>query len=512
MIPKIEGVGSEIVRVGCPYHGIHNGDSIHLTAGGTKSFPNSTRHPVWGRTLVSRSPYIQPTTVSAADALDDAADGREWRDYSLLSGTHSWIGGVTLGNGFKPGSWVYYDPNGTPWLIHARAYPIGTAGQIKITVTLSGMVGVPQIDWLPSSDIVILDTVVSRQSPPSIYAEDPVMIDRADYDYLAQPNESGNLAFLNLYLTSVTNEILTHRTVLRYLTRHKGFKLATLTLDSTYLLTISGTGDLTQGSLGAGIGAALTPDKNYTDLHTSSYVNNDTSSDNGPVYWSGYVEDFIGYGTYDERVVISEHNTNEIYTVMARVFVGNSESEISLRTSSTYDLSSDRSGYAEAREALHQGIMLWVIDSVSGTYSKVVRSTYTSTLQCGAATYVHGYSLNVTTTASLVETGSGIIPSKMIAWENEVATTTETGSKIDRITLVHGNILYARHWSITLPSTYSLYGTYGHTETTTIANWYHPVYLNADTLNDVTYQPILGEFTEIRASGPYIGPYGACYV
>lgn len=99
---------------GCPWRGLWRSGALELPNGSTRPAPGlSGVDP--GDTFLQRMPWAPGATRTPEEAAADAAAGRQWPDYFLLSGTGRYIYGQ-----LKPWSvegWVYAAPDGTAWQV-----------------------------------------------------------------------------------------------------------------------------------------------------------------------------------------------------------------------------------------------------------------------------------------------------------------------------------------------------------------------------------------------------------
>lgn len=91
---KLDDEGLDRVRLfGQPYHGLWKAGSIALLNGTQKPCPA----PIGGGVTLLRVPGQPPVSRTTAELAADAAAGREWRDYGLISGGR--YGAMDLGSG-----------------------------------------------------------------------------------------------------------------------------------------------------------------------------------------------------------------------------------------------------------------------------------------------------------------------------------------------------------------------------------------------------------------------------
>jgi hypothetical protein len=99
---------SRAVRIGQPYHGLLTDGVLTLSTGAKISFPGSPLGDCYKFVVPGASLSIAPTEVAL-----EAAQGREWRSYALLSGRARSYAGLEVG----ADAWLYADENGDVWRI-----------------------------------------------------------------------------------------------------------------------------------------------------------------------------------------------------------------------------------------------------------------------------------------------------------------------------------------------------------------------------------------------------------
>lgn len=95
-------------RLGQPYHGLVVGGELTLSTGAKLPFPGSS-----GDCYKLEVPGTPALEMSPEEVAIEAAAGREWRTYALLSGRARLYGGVVVGTN----AWLYAAPDGTVWRI-----------------------------------------------------------------------------------------------------------------------------------------------------------------------------------------------------------------------------------------------------------------------------------------------------------------------------------------------------------------------------------------------------------
>lgn len=95
-------------RLGQPYHGLVTDGELTLSTGVKLGFPGA-----FGDCYLLQVPGVAPLEMSPEEVAIEAAAGREWRTYALLSGRARQYGGVAVGTN----AWLYAAPDGTVWRI-----------------------------------------------------------------------------------------------------------------------------------------------------------------------------------------------------------------------------------------------------------------------------------------------------------------------------------------------------------------------------------------------------------
>lgn len=124
-----------------PWHGLWKAGQMALPNATNKAMPDphvfSFDAVGYGNVSVIRRPGWTAPARTPAEAAADAAAGKGWRGYALISGTWRNVGSERLNNGF-----VYFDPAGKAWWIQWTSVhqprPVGHAEPdlCSITVTI----------------------------------------------------------------------------------------------------------------------------------------------------------------------------------------------------------------------------------------------------------------------------------------------------------------------------------------------------------------------------------------
>lgn len=99
---------SRPVRMGQPYHGLLIDGVLTLSTGAKISFSGSPLGDCYKFVVPGTSLSMTPVEVAS-----EAAQGREWRSYALLSGRTRSYAGIEVG----ADAWLYADANGDVWRI-----------------------------------------------------------------------------------------------------------------------------------------------------------------------------------------------------------------------------------------------------------------------------------------------------------------------------------------------------------------------------------------------------------
>lgn len=136
----------EVPVFGVPWHGVirRTEDAAEL------ELPNAATLPWvppvatedgwgWGHTYLQRMPWAPGAARSIEQATVDTAEGRQWLDYALLSGSQQHLCGTALTG------WIYAAPDGTAWHINASHllsnYSGGSSYSGAWTVRRMGRIG-----------------------------------------------------------------------------------------------------------------------------------------------------------------------------------------------------------------------------------------------------------------------------------------------------------------------------------------------------------------------------------
>lgn len=227
------------VRIGNPWHGQANGAVLKR--------PGFTDIPFAAPQSQGCDIIRNPVVPSLAPLADDDAQGREWRDYALLSGWERRLYGVALGQN----RWIYCDPNGTPWLV-AATLSVDTGAQTAIArVTLAARFGL-----IGAGDQTVNRDLASLVIDYSAYYDDWGG-DLAPTGAMVSQNEDGSAAYLNLY-TEHDEPGLYDFQIGRYdcgvSTQDLGQYLK---LRAVLHCALTGTGSTTDGQIGDGISCAV---------------------------------------------------------------------------------------------------------------------------------------------------------------------------------------------------------------------------------------------------------------
>jgi hypothetical protein len=176
----------KINQVGWPYHGLVTDDALEYKSGSTADYPAQS-YPMWHKFQGNRrnAPPRDSTQQTA-----DASAGRQWLDYAIIAGHESVVAGQKLG----PGRWLYSDPNGNNWILHAFVtLNKPTTGHAQLTLQLEGLFGRFDGNTYPAltKELATLDL-------GSVYtAYTDIDTDAAKYWFL-EPNLTGSAGYINI--------------------------------------------------------------------------------------------------------------------------------------------------------------------------------------------------------------------------------------------------------------------------------------------------------------------------
>ena len=117
------GPPGRIVTWGSPWHGPCQDGNVTLPNDQQMAYSQTDQGGSGGDVIVFRPPGTKLPKRPAEWEAADAAAGREWRDYALVTG---WVTrclyGKSLGKGH--GCWLYAAPDGSRWLISTMSVPV----------------------------------------------------------------------------------------------------------------------------------------------------------------------------------------------------------------------------------------------------------------------------------------------------------------------------------------------------------------------------------------------------
>jgi hypothetical protein len=256
-------------EIGMPWHGLAvNG--ILTTPAGTVATHND--FGASGQTLVFRNPGAPGVNRNTAEAALDAALGREWRDYVLLTGETRHVNGS---DSWELGrlAWLYADTNGRCWRMTADIVKSGA--QMDVEIWRRELFGHFGRDY---SGIVDERLSVLTWTPtiPSWYTG---TFTAANYvaaaNLIALPNADGSDIVINVIGSGIENGKWFDEEFPESATSGGS-------LIGVLRVTISGAGD--KEGTGNGISASLTEEGTHASLITaSSFV--DLNPHGSPYTW-----------------------------------------------------------------------------------------------------------------------------------------------------------------------------------------------------------------------------------
>ena len=130
-LPDIKDVGivADFVRWGYPWHGLCRGGSVVLPDASTRS----VAQPSGGDVLALRVPGTAAIDLTPAEIVAEAAQGREWYDYTVMSGAAHSFYETPIGSN----SWIWAKSATEKWRVVLSVATIGTVAGPSTTVTIN---------------------------------------------------------------------------------------------------------------------------------------------------------------------------------------------------------------------------------------------------------------------------------------------------------------------------------------------------------------------------------------
>lgn len=292
--------------IGHPFHG--------LSTSGVLELPNSDTisigHIPYGPSIVMRHPSPPISNRTALQLADDAAQGKEWRDYALVQYESGHLNGSVLGLNNR----IYIDPAGTPWLIEFSFGAFDASLTRAISFTLKSPFGrFSDTEYPPIDRVLDSDTLTFDDSDGSEY---PHM-------RLFTHNETGSAFKSNHYMYRKTTSGIA---AIRCNVVIDVDLFVSQRLKKIVTWTITGTGDLNIPTLGDGITGTISvetiPEPQYSPQPPGITRNNHQTDGALPVICA------IG-GTIDLGVTLTEFTE-----VIGETYDGNSVNRIEFDYSS----------------------------------------------------------------------------------------------------------------------------------------------------------------------------------
>lgn len=122
---------AEVRAWGHTSHGLCTSGVLDLGGGHSASYPQPVG-PLGGRTLLVQAAHAPGSGMSAPEAAAEAAEGRRWLDYALLSGSRSQYCSVPTDV-----EWIYIDSTGTRWGVTMETSFTNLQGTITFNFTFT---------------------------------------------------------------------------------------------------------------------------------------------------------------------------------------------------------------------------------------------------------------------------------------------------------------------------------------------------------------------------------------
>lgn len=127
---KDSGALAGFVRWGWPYHGLCTNVTI---AGSGKTIPQPLNGNTW---LIDKG--LPAVDISPAEVISEAAEGREWWNYSLISGSVIYGKYLPLASdsyGSYPAGYIHIDQDGIPWRV-TLSFSFPATNTVRVTASI----------------------------------------------------------------------------------------------------------------------------------------------------------------------------------------------------------------------------------------------------------------------------------------------------------------------------------------------------------------------------------------
>jgi hypothetical protein len=239
-------------RLGLPYHGLVTNGRLALPGGGTMAYPQ----PDTGDTNIVRH------SLASAPATDPGRPDYIWQNHAILSGSGKEIGSKALG----PSKWIYCD-SAAAWVISASVSASSTT--VSVTISLEKPFGLIRDK---QSDLAMPERVLATYAFPFLKYNGDANLDGDYSGLLMTHSETGAITAINV----VTVSTLTYS--------YEG----TQHICHSFKVVVSGDGDLTPGTIGAGISASCSRLADAPDMFDQEKTVSGTSDTLPDLdYWLG---------------------------------------------------------------------------------------------------------------------------------------------------------------------------------------------------------------------------------
>jgi hypothetical protein len=159
---------SRVSLLGSPLHGLVKGGQITLANNATRAYPQPAgSFDMAGATYSVERPGMPAVSLTPEQAAEATANGWQWRNRAMLSGSQRELYGKPLGG------WIYIDSAGDRWLvtntIESQSTDFVTALSGTVTLTRFGDFGKPTESHTYSVSLTDLGQAPGQPEPLKMY-------------------------------------------------------------------------------------------------------------------------------------------------------------------------------------------------------------------------------------------------------------------------------------------------------------------------------------------------------
>ncbi|MFT3758967.1 hypothetical protein [Thauera sp.] len=161
-----------LARFGDAAHGVYRASTGKITTPAGVQIATPGVAPLGGDAHLIRPPGARPDTRKPDEIAADAAAGRTWLDYGIISGINNRLYGKALGGGGMPG-WIYCAPDGSRWRVRAQMqsaglslffYPFGAFSRSSLPGAAQS-IGVPMSGISAAGESLFFHTTTGQEEP-----------------------------------------------------------------------------------------------------------------------------------------------------------------------------------------------------------------------------------------------------------------------------------------------------------------------------------------------------------